>query len=437
MSEKVIAGVDGRGVCAGKGIGPGDALIGINGRPVRDVFDYRYYIQEKLCRLLIRKPDGTELAVDVEKREDDDLGLSFENGLMDEARRCKNSCVFCFIDQLPAQMRPTLYFKDDDARLSFLTGNYVTLTNMADSELDRIIYYHLSPINISVHSTEPGLRVKMLRNPEAANLLPRLKRLYDAGISMNYQIVLCKGVNDGAHLKKTIEDLAGFMPLANSLSVVPVGLTRFRENLTALTPFGAEDSEAVIRLIESYQNAFLQTHNTRFVYAADEFYLNAGLPIPAFESYEDFPQLENGVGMTALFEREFFRALRKKRKPSNRRVSLATGAAAGPFIMRLCDAARQSHNVDIDVYEIRNNFFGHTITVSGLLTGRDIIAGLKGRPLGQKLLIPANALRDGVFLDDISLGDISAELNVSAVEVNINGCAFAEALIRGETHAGR
>jgi len=432
MPGKVISGADGRGVCGGSGIEPGDVLLDINDQPVRDIFDYRYYSQERHCRLLVRKPDGSERLFTIDKDEYEDLGLIFDSGLMDDAKRCANKCIFCFIDQLPEQMRPTLYFKDDDSRLSFLSGNYVTLTNMTGDELNRIIYYHLSPVNISVHSTDPELRAAMLRNPRAADLLPKLKKLYDAGISMNYQIVLCKGVNDGSRLDKTILDLSGFIPLAGSLSVVPAGTTKYRDGLPFLAPFSSDDSKDVIHLLESYQKIFLDKYQTRFVYAADEFYLNARLPYPSRRSYEDFPQLENGVGMLALFEHEFLGAIKKiKKKPGDIRVSIVTGTSAGNFIRRLCTEFQKIFHIDIDLYVINNNFFGETITVSGLLTGQDILTGLKGGKLGGKLLVPANALREGRFLDDMLMDDLSAQLNVNATAVQINGFAFAEALIQG------
>ncbi|MDR1559042.1 MAG: DUF512 domain-containing protein [Clostridiales bacterium] len=436
MSDSVIARVDPGSVCAELGVEPGDILIGINNQPVRDVFDYRYLAMDERVDLLIRKPDGEEWLLEIEKDEDEDLGLTFEQGLMDEAKRCSNKCVFCFIDQLPKRMRSTLYFKDDDSRLSFLTGNYVTLTNMTDSDLDRVIYYHLSPINISVHATDPELRVKMLKNPEAASLMPKLKRLSDAGITMNYQAVLCKGINDGPQLDRTIRELAAFMPMANSLSVVPAGLTKFRRNLPLLQPFSAEDSKAVLPRIEAYQKRFLKENRKRFVYAADEFYLNAGVACPSYREYEDFPQLENGVGMLALFEREFRRALRKITPASGGgRISLVTGAAAGSFITRLCEEIQKLRDMIIDIHVIYNDFFGESITVSGLLTGKDILSELKGKSLSDTLLIPANALRDGCFLDDVSLEELSSLLNTRAMEVKINGSALAEALIRGDAHA--
>ena len=431
MSENLITGVEGHSICAEMGIEPGDVLLSVNGLPIKDVFDYRFFTVEDRLDMLIRKRGGEEWLLEIEKDEDEDLGLSFERGLMDETKRCANKCVFCFVDQLPDKMRPTLYYKDDDPRLSFLTGNYVTLTNMTEDEFNRIIYYRLSPINISVHTTDPNLRVMMMKSPEAANLQHRLKLLYDAGLSMNYQVVLCKGINDHLHLERTIRELAGFMPLAVSLSVVPAGLTKYRDNLTRLSPFNTQESKYVLRQIESYQKHFLNIYKTRFIYAADEFYLNAGVPYPPYKAYEGFPQLENGVGMLALFEREFRRALRKTRpSPDKRRISLVTGTAAGPYIARLCSDMRRIHDTAIDIYAIVNHFFGENITVSGLLTGHDIIAGLKDKPLGDKLLVPANALRDGIFLDDVSLGDISKQLNIHVIEVKTSGSVFAEALTR-------
>jgi len=411
------------------GVEPGDVLLSINNMPVQDVFDYRYLTQEDTFDMLIRKKSGEEWLLEIEKYENENMGISFESGLMDEARECANKCMFCFIDQLPKQMRPTLYFKDDDSRLSFLSGNYVTLTNMTDLEFNRILYYHLSPINVSVHATDPNLRMKMMGNPKAAELLTKLKLLSDAGISMNYQVVLCKNVNDGKHLEKTINDLACFMPLAKSLSIVPTGLTKHREELPQLHPFDANDSRAVIRQIESFQAEFLKEQKTRFVFAADEFFLNAGLHFPSYRAYEDFPQLENGVGMAVLFEHEFFRALRvMKVMPRKTHVSIITGAAAYPLIKRLCSKIC-SNDIIVDVYMIKNHFFGETITVSGLLTGKDILDGLKGKHLGERLLVPSNALRDGYFLDDISLKELSIQLDTDVVEVKINGLALAQAIL--------
>ena len=429
MPENVIVGVDEHSVCAEMGVEPGDVLLSINNMPIQDVFDYRYLTQEDSFDMLIRKRSGEEWLLEIEKHENEDLGISFDSGLMDEAKHCTNKCIFCFIDQLPKQMRPTLYFKDDDSRLSFLSGNYVTLTNMTDSEFNRILYYHLSPINVSVHATDPNLRMKMMGNAEAAHLMPKLKLLYDAGISMNYQVVLCKNVNDGKHMEETIRALAGFMPLAKSLSIVPTGLTKHREELLQLQLFDADDSRVVIRQVESFQTKFLKEQKTRFVYAADEFYLNAGTSCPSYKAYEDFPQLENGVGMTVLFEHEFFRALRAiKVMPRKTHVSIITGTAAYPLIERLCSEIC-SHDIIVDVYMIKNHFFGETITVSGLVTGRDILDELKGKELGERLLIPSNALRDGYFLDDMNLKELSIQLNTDVVEVKINGLALVQAIL--------
>ena len=435
MSEHVIVSVDKHSVCAEMGVEQGDILLSVNDQPVRDIFDYRYLTQEDTIQMLIRKPGGEEWLLEIERDEDESLGLVFETGLMDDAKHCANKCIFCFIDQLPKDMRPTLYFKDDDLRLSFLTGNYVTLTNTSESELNRLIYYHLSPINISVHTTDPYLRVEMLKNPEAAHIMPKLKLLFDAGVTMNYQVVLCKGINDGSQLDRTIRDLAGFMPLAKSLSIVPSGLTKYRDNLPPLLPFSADDSKEALRQIERYQNSFKNEYKTRFVYAADEFYLSAGIPYPSYKAYEGFPQLENGVGMLALFNREFQRAL-KKIKPlhGKRRISLVTGAAASRFIKQLCSDISK-YDIIADIYVIDNHFFGENITVSGLLTGQDILSGLKGKKLGKKLLIPANALRDNRFLDNMSLEELANRLNTNIINVKINGFAFAEALLQGDRYA--
>jgi putative radical SAM enzyme (TIGR03279 family) len=435
MSESIIISVDEHSVCAEMGVEPGDVLLSVNNQPVLEIFDYRYLTHEDCIDMLIRKPDGEEWLLEIEKDEDEDLGLVFEHGLMDEAKHCTNKCIFCFIDQLPKNMRPTLYFKDDDTRLSFLSGNYITMTNISDSELKRILYYHLSPINISVHATDPNLRAKMLNNPEAANLIPKLKQLFNAGIAMNYQVVLCKGYNDGSQLDKTIHELAKFIPLAKSLSIVPAGLTKYRDNLPLINPLCADDSEAVLHQIKSWQIRFLKEYKTRFVFAADELYLNAGTPYPSCKAYEGFPQLENGVGMLALFEREFQRAL-KKITPGHkkRHISLITGAAAYSYIRRLCSNI-QSGDIIVDVHLIDNNFFGEKITVSGLLTGRDILEGLKDKQLGEKLLIPANALRDGCFLDNVSLEELSVQLKTEIIEVKINGLAFAKAILQGDIHA--
>ncbi|MDR1913461.1 MAG: DUF512 domain-containing protein [Clostridiales bacterium] len=403
------------------GIQPGDVLLSVNDSPVKDVFDYRYLIADEVIEVAIQKPDGEEWLLEIEKEEHEDLGLGFETGLMDEATHCANKCVFCFIDQLPTNMRPTLYFKDDDARLSFLTGNYITLTNLSDADLDRIIFYHWSPINISVHATDPAVRISMLKNPKAAGVLKRIKRLADAGVSMNFQAVLCKGINDGEVLKQTILELSRFIPYGLSLSVVPAGLTRYRDKLPKLTLFLPYDARKILDIIEGFQKIFLKRYNRRFVFAADEFYLLAGKKNPSYLEYEEFYQLENGVGMLAMFDYEFETFLQtvnisEKSDRINRDCSVVTGVAAGDFIKDKCDKISSMFNVSMQTYVVSNEFFGENITVSGLLTGQDIIRQLKGKNLGDKLLIPSNALRDNQFLDNVSINDVTDALGVEVVE---------------------
>ncbi|MDR0999737.1 MAG: DUF512 domain-containing protein [Clostridiales bacterium] len=421
-------------------LSPGDEIVLINGNPVRDVFDYRYLINDEHVTLTVKTPTR-ERVINIRKNEADDLGLEFGTGLMDEARHCHNKCVFCFIDQLPKGMRHTLYFKDDDARLSFLTGNYITLTNLSDDDLERIIFYHLSPINISVHATNPDVRVRMLKNPKAADLLPRLQKLYDASISMNFQAVLCKGINDGLALEETIDTLSNLLPYGQSLSVVPAGLTKYRENLPELRLFSPGDAADVLRAVDRYQQRFMKDFGTRFVFAADEFYLTAGQDLPTKEEYEEFYQLENGVGMLALFWDEINTSIKMsaKKRPPAAGVSVVTGTAAAEFMTSVCNLIHKKFpQLALSVFPIINEFFGETITVSGLLTGRDIINQLKGKALGERLLIPSNAFRDegiaagagsrGVFLDDVSLSDVSRELNIRAECVTATGKGLLSAL---------
>jgi putative radical SAM enzyme (TIGR03279 family) len=427
--EQIVASVAKGSVAESAGIIPGDSIISINGNAIADIFDYRYLTQEKRLELHLKDKCGNAKIISVKKGEYEDLGLAFSQGLMDDAKRCQNKCVFCFVDQLPKGMRKTLYFKDDDSRLSFLSGNYVTLTNMSDAEIDRLCFYHLSPINISVHSIDPEVRARMLGNKRARDLMGIMEKLKANGISMNYQVVLCKGINDREHLDKTIEALASFIPRAESLSVVPVGLTKHRQGLPSLEGFGLDDSLEVIRQVNCWQEKLLASHQTRFAYAADEFYLSAGIPVPAYDEYEGFPQLENGVGMLSLFDRECGVALKKakRRTPSiaSRRISIATGTAAASFIMRQAEKVQtELPAISLDVHAIENRFFGESITVSGLLTGQDIIAQLMGKDLGETLLIPENALRDGLFLDDVPLQELSERLGVRAEPVPANGKAF-------------
>ena len=421
------------------GIEPGDCLIAVNGKKVEDVFDYRYLIQEDYIELEMEDGQGEPYVAEIEKDPQEDLGLVFEDGLMDGARSCSNRCIFCFIDQLPPHMRKTLYFKDDDSRLSFLQGNYVTLTNMKSRDLDRIIYYHLSPINISVHTTDLDLRARMLKNKNAANLLDYMTRLAKAHITMHLQVVLCKGVNDGAVLDKTIEDCTRFYPYVQSMSVVPVGLSGHRENLYPLEPFSREEAAQVVRQIESWQKKCLETFGSRFVFAADELYLQSGIAYPPAESYEAFYQYENGVGMLALLEEEFLEALDEfEGEAPSCQVSLATGEAAYAFLWGLCQKAMERFpSLQIKVYEIKNHFFGGYITVSGLLTGRDILAQLREKPLGSRLLLPDSLLRNGTqtLLDDYEISDLERELHVPIVTVPNSGKALLSSLLDREVTA--
>lgn len=428
MKENVIIKVEPDSIAEEMGIEVGDILVDINNRPVKDVFDYRYLIQDEYIEVGIRKPDGEEWLLEIDKDEYEDIGIVFETGLMDRAKSCANKCIFCFIDQLPKGMRESLYFKDDDTRLSFLQGNYATLTNMREEDIDRIIFYHLSPINISVHTTDPELRVFMLKNPNAAKLFDRLEKLHAAGIEMNFQIVLCAGVNDGKYLDKSIEDLSRFVPQSKSMSIVPFGKSDHREGLYPLRLFTPEECRQIIEQVSRWQEKLLREKGTRFCFLSDEFYITAGLPLPDYDFYEGFPQLENGVGMVTLMEDEFSHALSELRPDSKRRrLSVATGRIAYDFISGLCKRLSEKlTDTKIYVYAIDNNFFGKTITVSGLLTGTDIIDQLKGKELGDHLFIPENAFRADttIMLDDMDITDIERELGVKVVMAANEGHHF-------------
>lgn len=414
--QNVIIKVEAGSIADELGIEPGDILVSINDKLVVDVFDYRYLINDEYIEMCIESADGQQCVAEIEKDEDEDIGIVFESGLMDEAKSCKNKCIFCFIDQLPPNMRETLYFKDDDSRLSFLQGNYVTLTNMSEDDINRIIYYHLSPINVSVHTTDLELRKKMLNNKNADKVLNIMGRLSDAGIEMNLQVVLCRGINDDKILDKTIYDLSRFYPHAKSMSVVPIGLTKYRENLHTMIPFDCESSKKVINQIEYWQNKIKNEFGCRFVYCADEFYIKSGVKIPDSLEYEDFPQIENGVGMISLLEYEFTECFENLEGDNEmeRTVSIATGYAAYEFINSLSSRLVVKYpRLKINVYPIENRFFGEQITVSGLLTGKDIINQLEGREIGEYLILPDNLLRSGetVLLDDIKIKNIEEALN--------------------------
>ena len=421
-------------------IEPGDRLLTINDSPIEDIFDYQFYVEDTYIEILIEKADGEQWVLEVDKNEDDDLGIVFDNGLMDDYRSCHNKCIFCFIDQMPKGMRDTLYFKDDDSRLSFLQGNYVTLTNMSDHDLDRIIKYHLSPINISFQTMNPDLRCKMLNNRFAGEALKKVDRLYEAGITMNGQIVLCKGVNDKEELKFSIRELMKYLPNLESVSVVPVGLSKFREGLYPLEPFTKEDAIEVLSVIHGFQTEIYEKYGTHFIHASDEWYILAGQELPGEENYDGYQQLENGVGMMRLLLNEFQDALTilrddiaKGRVPIEKKdISMATGKLAFRFIKQMAEEImRELPELSIHVYEIRNDFFGEMITISGLLTGQDIIAQLKGKHLGEKLLLPQNVLRSGeeVFLDDITVSELENALQVKLDIVKSSGYDFVNAVL--------
>ncbi|MCI9216713.1 DUF512 domain-containing protein [Lachnospiraceae bacterium 42-17] len=415
------------------GIAPGDRLLSINDMEIEDVFDYHFYVNDEELTLLIEKPDGEQWELLIEKDYEEDLGITFEQGLMDEYRSCRNKCMFCFIDQMPEGMRETLYFKDDDSRLSFLQGNYVTLTNMSDHDIERIIRYHLEPINISFQTTNKELRCKMLHNRFAGEALKKVDRLFEGGIEMNGQIVLCKGVNDGEELKRSIQDLSKYIPYLRSVSVVPVGLTKYREGLYPLEPFTKEEASIVLHTIHKWQEKLFSQYGTHFIHAGDEWYILAGQEIPEAERYDGYLQLENGVGMLRLLLDEFEKAYAVLRGDHRKRcVSLATGLLAYPYIKKMADRLMEKcTETKVYVYPVKNEFFGEQITVSGLITGKDLLCQLKGKPLGERLLLPCSMFRSGetVFLDDITLKDVTEALQVEADIVKSSGQDFIDAII--------
>lgn len=412
---------------------PGDVLVSVNGQSIEDIFDYHYLINEEYLEILIRKPDGEEWELEIEKEYEDDLGIVFENGLMDEYRSCRNKCMFCFIDQLPKGMRDTLYFKDDDSRLSFLQGNYVTLTNMSDEDAERIIRYHLSPINISFHTMNRELRCKMLSNRFAGDALDKAEQFYKAGVTMNGQIVLCKGINDGDELEYSIEQLTKYIPCLQSLSVVPVGLTDHRKGLYPLEPFTREDAVQVLKQLHAWQDRLYKKHGTHFVHAGDEWYLLAGQEIPEEGSYDGYLQLENGVGMVRLLHEELKNELASRTGDDrSRSVTIATGTLAAPILEREAEEIRRKYpNVEIQILPIKNDFFGRRITVAGLLTGQDLKNQLTGHALGEALLLTEHMMKSGerIFLDDMTVEELSGALQVPVIIVESDGKALLEAVL--------
>ena len=469
-SKHLITEIAKGSVAEGLGIVPGDFLLSINDTEVIDVFDYRYLSQDTELNIVIEKADGNICSYQIKKDEDDELGLEFKEALMDEYHSCSNKCIFCFIDQMPPGMRETLYFKDDDMRLSFLQGNYVTLTNLSDKDIERIIKYRLEPINVSFQTTNPELRCMMLHNRFAGESLKKARTLYEAGIIMNGQIVLCKGVNDGPELERSLKDLYEYVPVLESVSVVPVGLSKYRDGLYPLESFEKEDAKEVLKVIHKWQDKAYKEHGLHFVHASDEWYITAEEELPPEENYDGYLQIENGVGMLRSLIEEFEEGLidiseainnykpgilgklSKKAYDRNyenlsgvakvsslinklnegRKLSIATGRIAAPFIQKLADKFMEQYpSYEIMVYAIKNDFFGEKITVTGLLTGVDVINQLKDKNLGDSLLISENMLRSGtdVLLDDTRLSDIENSLQTTTCVVKSNGKHLIESII--------
>ena len=428
--DNLIKAVDTDSPLSGR-VQPGDLLVSINGNEILDVLDYKFFAYERKLNIVLRRKDGSEYKLKVRKPEGGELGLDFESYLMDAPRACANRCVFCFIDQLPRGMRKTMYFKDDDARLSFLMGNYITLTNLSEREVERIIALHISPVNVSVHTMNPKLRCEMLRNPRAGESIDIMRRFAEAGIVMNCQIVCCPGLNDGKELLLSMRELEALYPGVHSVSVVPVGLTKFREGLYPLAPFTPELAAETLDMVTAYGDGCLERHGTRIFFCGDELYIKAGREIPPDAFYEEYTQLENGVGMLRLMETEFSSALRLSDKPDGVPFSIATGVSAAPYFKKLiCMAKEKYDTINAEVYAIENDFFGRSINVTGLVTGGDLISQLKGKQLGERLLISQSMLRrdEMDFLDDVTLKDASEALGVPIYPVEQDGFALWEAM---------
>lgn len=428
--ENIIKSIDSDSpLCAKANVG--DMLLEINGNKIHDVLDYKFFAYDTKLNVLLRRADGTEYELKIKKPEGGDLGLDFESYLMDAPRSCANNCVFCFIDQLPKGMRKTMYFKDDDARLSFLMGNYITLTNLSDREIQRIIDLHISPINVSVHTTDPELRCQMLRNKFAGKSIGVMHRFAEAGITMNCQIVCCPGINDGEQLMRSMRDLADMFPAVRSVSIVPLGLTKFREGLYPLTPFTPQLAAQTLDMVTAFGDECVEKYGSRIFFCGDELYLKAGRDIPADEFYEEYTQLENGVGMLRLIETEFSSALKLSEEPDYVPFTIATGASTGAFFEKLLELAREKYpKLHGNVYVIENDFFGHSIDVTGLVTGGDLIKQLKEKPLGERIFISQNMLRrqEMDFLDDVTLEQASAALGRAIYPVEQDGFALWDAI---------
>jgi putative radical SAM enzyme (TIGR03279 family) len=432
-NQIVISAVLQNSAAQDAGIEPGDLLLSVNGQKVQDIFDYRFLTTNDDLLVEVEKSSGEIWEIEIDKDEYEDLGLEFEEPLISEAKSCTNKCVFCFIDQLPKGMRDTVYFKDDDSRLSFLSGNYITLTNLNEGELERIIRYRMTPANVSVHTTNPKLRCTMLGNRFAGDVLNKIRTLTDGGITVNAQIVLCRGLNDGAELDRTLGELSCLYPVLASISVVPVGLTKWRDGLYRLESFDEAASSAVLQQVGAWQQKLLEQAGSRLVYLADEFYIKAGVELPDWEEYEDFPQIENGVGLMSMLIHEFNEALRRHGRKLDkhcskfdgiRTVSIATGICAFQFIKQLAQMLEKRYNnLKVAVYPIKNCYFGENVTVTGLLTGGDLLEQLKDQELGSELLISRSMMKSGeeLFLDDYTLGALESGLGQKVTIVENDG----------------
>lgn len=408
------------------GVDPGDILLTINDTPVKDVIDYKYLISDEYLEVVIQKEDGEIWELEIEKEISEDLGIIFTNPLIDKAKSCQNKCMFCFIDQLPPNMRDTLYFKDDDSRLSFLQGNFITLTNMSQDDIDRIIQYRLSPINVSVHTTNPELRIKMLKNKKAGKIYEILKSFHKANLEMNCQIVLVPGVNDGDELRKTIEDLSKLYPSINSVAVVPVGVTKYREGLAKLETYDEEKAKVLIADINKMQDEYMNKLDTRYIFASDEFYLVSKEDLPTYDEYEGFPQYENGVGLLRSFASEIEEALDKihKKRVHSKTIIFATGKLAGEFMNEIARKIEDKFiGLNIIVVPIKNNFFGETITVSGLVTGGDLVEQIKDMEESDLVIIPRSMMKvdEEIFLDNITLEEAIEKMNKRIIYSKVDG----------------
>ncbi len=416
------------------GIEREDILLAINGFEINDVLDYRFYLAEESITLEINR-DGQKLCFEIEKDLYEDIGLDFETPLMDKKHSCQNKCIFCFIDQLPKGLRETLYFKDDDSRLSFLHGNYITLTNLKIKDIERIVKMHISPVNVSVHTTNPELRCKMMHNKFAGETLAYLQMLKEGNININAQIVLCRNINDGEEIKRSLNDLARLYPQLNSVAIVPSGLTKFREGLEELKPFDKQSSQEVIDIVEEINQKYREEFGKNLFFCSDEFYLTAEKELPKDEYYEEYSQLENGVGMLRSFECEanlMLKMLTDEEALVTRKISIATGDSAYEFISNIVKRVKERcKGLSCNIYNIKNDFFGHTITVSGLITGKDLINQLKDKDLGDELLISRSMLRSegDLFLCGTSLKELSDKLGVKVTPIEQDGASFVEGLL--------